>query len=179
MVVVCYMGGTCGDLITALIDPTGARLTHTTVTHLPDRTRLKKPHLFLDNEEKKLYLESVTYASISSHDLDYHRRMCHDFLGIKVMTLDTALWAAERFQKLHRPQVWQEMQISCGAATLKDYAQTMIDYGNMIAEITDKIITLEDIVSGRAVDILRSHLKIPITADAEIFYSQWLRAQEI
>jgi hypothetical protein len=43
---VCYCGGTCGDLISALIDNSDAYLHNNTVKHASLRERLKKPHQF-------------------------------------------------------------------------------------------------------------------------------------
>jgi hypothetical protein len=174
MNIVCYTGGTCGDMISAIIDTTAATYRNTTVMHEPGRTRLKKPHLFKSDDEKDQYLIDAEkkYQSIPSHDLDYHIRKGHEFIGITVSDRDIALWAANRFKHLHRPHVWDEMTAMCGVNSIEGYAQIMIDFSNLIAQHTDKIITLESIYNGTA-------LSNPILHDAnETFYLDWLALQQ-
>jgi len=170
---VVYMGGCCGDLISALIDPHTAQFKNTTVTFDSDRTRLKKPHMFASDEDKDQYLltASSKYQSIPSHDLAYHIRKQHKFTGIAVKYWGVALWAAGRFKELHRPHVWAEMTAVCGADTVEGYAQMMIDFSNLIAQHTDSIVTLESICDGTALDN-------PILQHAnKEFYENWLNLQ--
>ena len=112
MNIVCYTGGTCGDMISAILDPIGTRFRHTAVMiDHADRSRLKKPHLFQSDQEKDQYLIEIEkkYQSIPSHDLDYHVRKKHNFIGITVQDKAVALWAAKRFKQLHRAHVWYQM----------------------------------------------------------------------
>lgn len=173
MNIVCYTGGTCGDMISAILDPAGADFKNTTVMLVQDRTRLKKPHLFESDTEKDQYLIEAEkkYQSIPSHDLDYHIRRGHDFVGITVQDKTVALWAAERFKKLHRAHVWKEMTAACGADTVEGYAQMLIDFSKLVKQHTDCIVTLESIRAGTALDnpILK-------TASKD-FYLDWLDLQ--
>ena len=148
--IICYAGGTCGDLITALIDSKGAYFQNKAVMFAQDRLRLKKPHTFADDIEKDQYLNEVAnkYQSIPSHDLQYHIKCEHNFIGITVQNMNVANWAANRFKELHRPHVWAEMAAVCGVNTVEDYAQTMIDFSNLVTQHTDRIITLESIQDG-------------------------------
>ena len=171
--IICYTGGTCGDLIAALIDTHTSRFTNTTVSLDTDRIRLKKPHTFDNDTDKDQYIAdmSAKYQSIPSHDLEYHIRRGHRFIGITVTDWDVALWAAKRFKDLHRPHVWEEMTAACGAKTIEDYAQMMLDFSNLIVQHTDKIITLESIRSGTA-------LQNPILQNTnKDFYKNWLELQ--
>lgn len=179
--IVCYTGGTCGDLISALLDTQGAVLNADTGTvMMPDyRIRLKKPHLFDTVESKNQYLQSVpSDTCVSSHDLNYHVQQHHNFISITVQDEQIALWAARRFRQLHRPHVWQEMQQRCGATTVEQYAQTLIDYSSMVANLTDKIVTLESIVAGHAAKIENS-VGIKLSNNAKTFYQNWLRSQQL
>lgn len=171
--IVCYTGGTCGDMISAILDSTAADFKNTTVTLVQDRTRLKKPHLFESDIEKDQYLIEAEkkYQSIPSHDLDYHIRRGHDFIGITVQDKTVALWAAERFKKLHRAHVWKEMTAACGADTVEGYAQMLIDFSKLVKQHTDRIVTLESIRAGTALD--NPMLK---TASKD-FYLDWLDLQ--
>jgi len=173
MNIVCYTGGTCGDMISGILDPTSAHFKNTTVMFDQNRTRLKKPHLFQSDSEKDQYLIEVEkkYKSIPSHDLDYHIRQAHDFVGITVQDKAVALWAAKRFKRLHRDHVWQEMTAACGADSIEDYAQMMIDFSNLVKQHTDRIVTLESIRAGTALDnpVLKTASKN--------FYLNWLDLQ--
>jgi hypothetical protein len=174
--IVCYTGGTCGDLIAAMIDSTHARFQNTTVIHSADRQRLKKPHTFANDEEKDQYITEISsrYQSIPSHDLDYHVRRSHRFIAITVQDFKTAMWAARRFRLLHKPHVWQEMQTACGASSIEDYAQLLIDYSNMVVNHTTDIVKLEDIHNGRAIQALN---KLGINYQYKNLYQNWLDLQ--
>ena len=174
-IIVCYTGGTCGDLICSLLDPTGMLDDGIRLVIDARRSRFKKPHTFNSIEEKDQYLSSMSgHGSIPSHDLEYHRLKQHRFIGIRVQDKQTALWAATRFKSLHRLHVWEEMSRACGAKTVEEYAQMLIDFGNYIAENTDKIINLEDIVSGQAIEKLESMVGQPLDFSAKTIYTKWL-----
>jgi hypothetical protein len=174
--IVCYTGGTCGDLITAMIDVRGAQVSNNAIRHDRKREKLKKPHLFGSDDEKDRYLIEIScmYDSIPSHDLNYHLDRGHDFITVVVRDQLTALWAAERFKKLHRPHVWEEMQKSCGADSVEDYAKILIDFSNMVSTKTTKIIRLEKILSGDAVKELVDLLNRDVYGG---IYQQWLANQ--
>lgn len=174
--IICYTGGTCGDLVSALIDPTDVRFYQTTVVHADNRIRLKKPHLFNNDIEKDQYIDYISnhYRSIPSHDLNYHISKKHDFIGVTVEDRKTANWAARRFKRLHRQQVWEEMCKICGAETVEDYAQTLIDYSWLVAQHTTRLIKLEDILRGDALQSLQS---LGITNYNKNVYRNWLDLQ--
>ena len=149
--IICYTGGTCGDLITALIDPRGAVLNEKngTVQLTSDRIGLKKPHLFSTDDKKDQYLESLgtKYGSVSSHDLAYHINRNHEFIGITVTDFNAALWAATRFKELHCDVVWQEMQAACGVSSVSEYARMMIDFSFLVKQHTKTTIPLESVIT--------------------------------
>jgi len=176
MHIICYAGGTCGDLLTAMIDPTAADIVMARLQLPADRTRLKKPHQFQDALEKDRYIEEAgaRYQSLPSHDLEYHISRHHDFIGITVRDWHTAMWAATRFQKLHRAHVWEEMQRHCGASSLDEYAQILIDFGNLVSAHTDRLVTLESILDGSVIE----HIRPWCDADTS-FYQQWRQQQSL
>lgn len=171
--IICYAGGTCGDLITALIDSKGAYFQNTAVMFEQDRLRLKKPHTFANDEEKDQYLHDMAlkYRSVPSHDIQYHIKRKHNFIGITVQDLNVAKWAAKRFKELHRPHVWAEMASACGVHSVEDYAQILIDFSNLLKQHTDRIITLESIKDG--IVLQNSLLKNPI----KNLYQNWTDLQ--
>jgi hypothetical protein len=180
LTIVCYTGGACGDLVTAMIDHRNCQFTpFHTVKHADDRQRLKKPHLFSSDEEKDQYLIDIAqqYNSIPSHDLDYHVRRGHKFISIVVDDNKIAHWAANRFKALHRPHVWEEMSRACGAKTVDDYAQILIHYSNMVRNHTTKTISLESIKKKTAVDSLEQALGKSIDQKGKNVYINWWNLQ--
>lgn len=177
--IVCYTGGACGDLISALIDPRDAEFQHTAVKHHVDRVKLKKHFLFANDQEKDLYIEQVgnKYSSISSHDLEYHIRQQHSFISIVTNDLNTATLAANRFKQLHRPQVWEELTKMLMINTVADYAQMIIDYSNMVKNYSDNLIKLEDIFNGHAIHQVENILGYQLEETNKNFYSTWLSLQ--
>lgn len=176
--IVCYMGGTCGDLITAIIDPRLAELNNTAVRLEAERSRLKKPHTFKNDLDKDNYISDIglVYNSIPSHDLTYHINRRHEFIGIVVNDRGVATWAAERFRSLHRPHVWQEMQAHCGADSVDVYTQSMLDFSQLVRNHCGNLIQLERILAGHAVNDLRA---LGIDAIGKSFYQLWLDKQNI
>jgi hypothetical protein len=179
MTTVVYTGGCCGDLITALIDLSNTELVNGRVKLPAERQRLKKPHLFSTDQQRHDYMSEISraYRSIPSHDFDYHQRMNHDMILITVEDPAVALWAATRFQALHRPQVWQEMQQKCGASTVENYAEILINWSRMVCDASDQVLDLARIGQGHAIEDLENLLQSQVTLQAKYFYNEWLQCQ--
>lgn len=181
--IVCYTGGTCGDLVSALIDPSNAILNFSngTVQHSEARQRLKKPHLFSNSIDKDTYIQTIgqQYHSIPSHDLNYHVERKHEFISVTVKDFGLAMWAAERFRNCHRPHVWEEMTKVCGVDDIAGYAQILVDFSNMVAQHTNNVVELEDIATGQAVITLENILSTDLPLANKQFYQDWLAIQNI
>ncbi len=181
LTLVVYMGGACGDLVCALIDPRGATLNVAAKTmHLDlDRQCLKRPHSFADDQARDLYLEHIvhSYRSVPSHDLDYHRRRGHRFVGITVDDADTALWAAQRFRAAHRPQVWQQVAAAWNITGADQYAQLLLDHSALIRQSTDRLLRLEDIRSGTVMPRIEHMIGRDLERDAVNCYKNWQHIQ--
>ena len=175
--IVCYLGGTCGDLVVAMIDSSGAAVENGAVKIDAERQRLKKSWQFQSDQDRNLYVKLMQsqYRSIPSHDPDYHLRNNQSFVAVVVKEKSTARWAAQRFKDLHRTRVWQEMQSVNNADSIEKYAQDMLDWSSWINQYTTQTIGLEDIISGRAHDTLSSIITIDTTGIN--FYNQWLQVQ--
>jgi len=161
-VIVCFVGGTAGDIISVILDPCDLTL---------DRQQLKKSHLFVNDTAKDAFLKTTRYYSVPSHDFEYHRKHNHKILGIVCRHMPDALWAASRFKDLHRPHVWKEMTAFCGADTIEAYAQMILDFGNMLADYTSNVLYLDDIINGHAVDRLK---ELGYQVPGEDIYKKWL-----
>jgi hypothetical protein len=158
------MGGTCGDLVTAMIDSTDVTLTDGSIKFPSDRIRLKKPHTFASDNEKDLVVESSVYRSISSHDYDYHLRKGHKILSVGIDNTAAATWCAERFKNLHKPHVWKEMSLRCGANTIEEYAQMYMDFTNMVKTNPNAtVISINDILTG---NLLTTFIELGIETDS-------------
>jgi hypothetical protein len=174
--IVCFAGGTCGDMIAAMIDPQGIDFANNKMLVATERSRLKKPHTFANDVEKDQYLLLMQqqYRSLPSHDLDYHVNRKHEFISITVQDFKVALWAAERFKKLHRDTVWQDMIKFCGANTVEDYAQILIHYSNLVQSHTKKLLKLERILTGHGINDLRALTNVDLDSN---IYNTWLSKQ--
>ena len=166
LTIVCFVGGTAGDIISQILDPRELTL---------ERQKLKKPHLFATDAEKDIFLETIDYASVPSHDFVYHRNRNHTVLGVVCRDTCNALWAASRFKKLHRPHVWKEMTAFCGVDSIEAYAQAILDFGNMLASHTNNVLYLDDIINGHAVDRLT---ELGYQVPGKDIYKKWLIENE-
>lgn len=174
--IVCYMGGCCGDLVAAMFDKTDCVVRHSAVMLPSERTKLKKPHLFASDSEKDQYIDSCkNFASIVSHDIEYHLRKNHEFITVAVTNFQDALWAAKRFKHLHRPHVWNEMVAGSGANTIEQYAEMMLDYTARVTTKSNLVINLTDIIDGNLLDILSPIVEI--TEGKKKFYANWISVQ--
>lgn len=173
--IVCYLGGTCGDLVTAVIDSNGCKIQSGSVTLNQERQRLKKSWQFSSDADRDIYLTQITqvYRSVPSHDVEYHLRSGHSFIAIVVESKTTANWASKRFKSLHKTHVWEEMISVNHADTLEKYAQDMLDWGSWIKQHTNRIISLEDILNGRMEQKLSSIIN-QNSIDTNL-YNQWLQ----
>ena len=182
-VIVVFMGGCCGDLLTLLIDWTGAVDDHDAgiMRMSQDRQQLKKPHLFANTQEKIEYLEHIgqQYCSLPSHDIEFHQQCNHEFVGIAVKEYSTAVWAAQRFKESHRPQVWQEVERACDINSVEKYAELIMHYSNKIKLATPNIVYLEDILEGKAVTVIENMLGIEVDDRVKTqHYPAWLERQQ-
>lgn len=161
-VIVCFVGGTAGDIVTQILDPAELCLS---------RQKLKKPHLFVNDQDKDLFLNTAKWNSVPSHDFDYHRTHNHNVLGIVCRYMPDAVWAATRFKKLHRPHVWKEMTVFCGADTVEAYAQAILDFGNMLADYTSNVLYLDDVINGNAVHRIQ---ELGYQTPGQDCYDEWI-----
>lgn len=177
--IICFMGGTAGDLITAVIDSAGVEVNNGSITLPISRALFKKPHNFNNDFEKDTIIETTSYQSISSHDYEYHQQRGHNLLCIGIDDMPSAMWAAVRFKNLHRPQVWTEMTQKCGANSIEEYAQMYIDFTNMVRQNPKvRILNITDILTGKLLEVLT---EMGITTDrrAEEIYTAWTKTNKL
>lgn len=177
--IVCFMGGTAGDLVTAVIDSTDVKVNNGSIELPIARALLKKPHTFNNEYEKDAVVESTVYRSISSHDYEYHQHRGHELLCIGIDDMPSAIWAAVRFKNLHRPQVWAEMTQKCGADSIEEYAQMYIDFTNMVRQNPRvRILNITDILTGKLLEVL-AEMGILTDRRAKEIYTAWTETNKL
>jgi hypothetical protein len=67
------------------------------------------------------------------------------------------------------------MTAFCGADTVESYAQMIMDFGNMLANYTDNLLYLDDIINGNAIRQLN---ELGYQTPGEDKYKKWLRDNE-
>ena len=175
MDIICYMGGTCGDLVTSVIDSTNSTLDKSRIHTTMDRSKLKSG-LFLKTEAEQLnYIKEMEskYLSIPSHNIDLHVKYQHSFITIVTENYGLALWCATRFKNLNTlNNVWTNMY---GNDAIPDrHADSIIQSCKYLSLHTDRIIMLEDILSGNLLSNLSKYVKTPLN---EKLNEEWLSNQ--
>jgi len=174
MNIVSFMGGCCGDLITAMIDPTGVILENDYIVIQDERDKLKCPILFKTDQEKDIYINNMKnkYLSLPSHQMEYHIEKKHKIISIITFDFKIALWAAGRFSKLNQHKDWYKNDI--GFNSTEEYAKNIIKYSEFVNTQVKNLISLEDIIDGKAVESLSKCVDTPIDKN---IYELWLPRQ--
>jgi hypothetical protein len=71
--------------------------------------------------------------------------------------------------------VWKEITAFCGADTQDAYAQVIMDFGNMVANYTNNVVYLDEILTGHAVAKLQTLGYHPRSQEK---YNKWLAANK-
>src|ERR1700741_742843 len=153
MIVVLYLGGACGDMVSAVIDSTNCNMLGTKMDTTKERQRFKKFSLFAnDKEADDVYHQLADqYLSIPSHYTDYHLSRNHDIIAITISNRDDAMWAATRIKEVHPLATWEQMMRFTNVKTIEEYAQSMLYWSNDIRLKVAKTIDLSDIRSGNLI----------------------------
>ena len=176
LIVICYMGGTYGDMVAGLInEDLKTDAIWQVARPNEEMSKLKKPHTFSSDEEKDEYINSISlkYKCILSHDQDYHFNRNHNVLGIVVTNMKSALKCAKRFKAAHRTQVWKEMMDRCGAKTIEEYAEMMLHYSSAIEKQSKWIISTDEIEDGCVLEMITQITGRPLTTLTQHSYENW------
>lgn len=177
MIVVSYMGGCCGDLVSALIDPTSAKFTGANILLSKHREFFKLHPEDSVEVKNAAYAEmSQHYLSAPSHQLGYHLDQGHPVMGIAVQDRTLALWAAHRFRSLHLPRVWDKVCTNMNISSEKEYADALISFSDKLLLHNQPSIDLENVVDGTLMVVLRDH---GIESPESGIYQEWLRVNNL
>ena len=178
MYIVSHIGGTCGDLIAAVIDSTDVSFRSTYAVKLPlSRLSLKRGILNTDEEINQYLLEIFKkYKSVSSH-LPLSDVVFYD--NIKIITpvvydKDIALWAANRFTSANLVKPYNHINGSV-CENDEEYANILLDHTKYMVGINPNssaiFIDVKDIVEGNLINKLQDHIDTELDSN---FYQQWL-----
>ena len=175
LTIVCFMGGTCGDIVTAIIDETNTTIDIDGRILLPkERILLKDPNNFSNNQEKDQLILELTCKSIASHDYEYHLIRKHSIIYVGIFDMAVAVWAANRFKQLH-PDTWRQFNNQ----TVENHATRYIEHTNMVINNKKiKVIDIKDVVTGKLINKLKE-FGFDISNAAEILYSKWLKTNNL
>jgi len=156
--IVCFAGGTSGDLVVAMIDSLdcGYEINDHRIKLTKDRSGMKKPWMFKNADEKRNYITDTfeIYDSLPSHDIDFHiGEKSENVIGITCFDKVLRDKSASRFKNLHTSEVWDSL-------TKVTNTKPLDQYSNDILEVSKKLknnfltIDLSQIVGGNLPDLL-------------------------
>jgi hypothetical protein len=178
MNIILFTPGACGDIVTAVIDSTGAILPKYNPASIIDyahevhyvlldmaRQKLKSECDLSKYNEYDLYINEMRdagYLSLPSHSFKYHLDNKHQFILIDNSEDSVAEWVINRLNLLygHLPS-----RIRLTESDIKYEIQRASPH-------TDKIINLRDIIEGRLITKLKQWIDTPLNDD---LYQQWLQ----
>jgi hypothetical protein len=175
--IVCFAGGTSGDLVVAMIDSLdcGYEINDHRIKLTKDRSGMKKPWMFKNADEKRNYITDTfeIYDSLPSHDIDFHiGEKSENVIGITCFDKVLRDKSASRFKNLHTSEVWDYLTKATNTKTLDQYS-------NDILEVSKKLknnfltIDLSQIVGGNLPDLLHQ-MGFDITVKSGSLYEYWL-----
>jgi len=107
---------------------------------------------------------SLKYLSLPSHIIEYHINRKHDFILIAPVTDIEISWCIDRFSKIHT-------EIKDLVENSEDGYKAFVENGK---QHTNKIITVEEIYSGKLLDRLKQYVTTPLN---EQLYHTWLESE--
>ena len=143
-------------------------------TSVAEEQQLKEYFNFKSDQEKDDYLNNYTeYKSVSSHDIKYHIKKRHLFIGVVTEDLNVALQLSTRFLKL-KEEVYNITDIT-NFKNINEYANTILNSSKLIKIFSKKIITAESILAGTGLSDLEKLTELD--TNSENFYNKSLKEQ--
>jgi hypothetical protein len=166
MKIIVYPPGAGGNLVSAVVDN---KLYYYTGVHFETYRKKLRMKTYIDSmsdidRDNYMIEMSSKYLSVPSHVIEYHINRKHDFILIAPVTDIEIKWCIDRFAKIH--------------PTLKDLVQNSEDGFKAFVENgkqhTDKVITVEEIYSGKLLERLKEYVTTPL--NEELYYT-WLESE--
>ena len=166
MNIIVYPPGAGGNLVSAVIDNKFYYYNGVHFETHRKKLRMKSYIESMTDIDRDDYLVEISskYLSLPSHLIDYHINRKHDFILIAPVTDTEINWCINRFAKIH--------------TTIKDLVENTEDAYKAFVENgkqhTKKIITVEEIYSGKLLERLREYVTTPLN---EQLYHTWLESE--
>jgi len=165
MEIILYPPGAGGNLVSAVIDNRYSYYDGVHFHTFRKKLRTLDDTQIMSDEDRDAYLKQMgeQYLSIPSHSIDYHIKRKHDFILIAPVTDIEIKWCIERFSKIH--------------PALKHLAEnTEQAYKDFVIngkQHTNKIITVDEIYSGKLIERIKEYVTTPLK---EHLYYTWLES---
>lgn len=160
---VVYPPGSCGNMVSAVIDSQGVIGGYRHVTFIPDKLRLLKQQDrdSMTDSDRDEYVKDIEtkYLAVPSHSFEYHVKRKHDFIFLLPNSIETIQWSINRIKDI-LPDRNEYLTLS--------FVNNII---NCCKPHSSKIILVEDIVQGKLIEKLQEFISTPLN---EKFYYDWL-----
>jgi|LauGreDrversion4_2_1035121.scaffolds.fasta_scaffold473716_2 hypothetical protein len=170
MIVVAFVGGLAGDLITAVIDSNSCVVTTLGKVQMPFYRKTLKRGVLTTIEEKDAFITDISkqYRSIPSHEVEYHVQRNHITISIDVRDKELYKFAAERFILLNEPNLANTL---FGVNTAIELAPILINMNERNLKLATNVLYFDDILDGKLIEKLE-----PICSNLDVdFYDKWLK----
>jgi hypothetical protein len=173
MYIISNTSGSCGDIVSAVIDPTYIRLIPKGMIHAPFRNGLIKPNLSEDDIEKFiLQASSKGFKSIeslypkigSTYSLN---DTINTYIAINVSTEAEVNWCLNKISILFPSNIFHSTEYKADSKSAEDIQTAMT---NQLLQV-DYVINLSDILSGNLISVLSEFVTEPLD---EQLYQNWL-----
>jgi len=164
MNIIVYPPGSGGNLVSAVIDNTNYRYTGVHFETNRNRLRTRSYMELMSDQDRDNYISKLSLIALSlpSHTLEYHIDRKHDFILIAPITDIEINWCIERFSKIHT----ENAHLVTNIEGYRDFVQKGLAH-------TTKVISVEDIYSGRLLERLKEYITTPLN---EQLYCTWLES---
>jgi hypothetical protein len=166
--IVVYVPGSCGEMITAVIDDTGYSYNGLLCNLIEyERSKLKNPEwdkILTDEDRDNVIQElSLKYKSLTSHKFQYHVDRQHDVIFIDASEDNLIEWSNNRLYQLYGNALWINPDKQINLARAHKAHELMLSSAK-------RIIKLRDILEGRLIDVLKQYVSTPLNED---LYYRW------
>lgn len=171
MIVIYFLGGYAGDLVSSVIDSTGCVVVPSGKISMPMNRKVFKGRWIHTNEEKEFHYNNLSklYKSIPSSHIEYHLENNHKVITVTATEKWAFELAAERFIKFHTPNAAKEIY---NKETVEELAEYYASESNKSRNLGTPILYLEDIIHGNLIEKLEKITDLPLN---RTIYDIWLK----
>jgi hypothetical protein len=163
------MGGCCGDLVSAVIDPTLCFVIGDRVKLDNSRSLKSRAYKLISDTERINLLQESKFLSLACHWTELILAHSIPYISVAADTFADAQWASARFHRF--------MKASGANVTATNTASDIMIYTDYIRSGKHAIIhlTVNEIRQGMLIDRLKTVIATPLSTQ---IYNDWLNAQK-